>query len=84
MWRVGQVRARPQLSVMRSIIDRQIDSPSPKLPGFVVLKASNTRSTSAGGGDEDRMTSAAGTFRTSRDVRLESDMVQPQMGRKRF
>jgi hypothetical protein len=33
----GQVRARPQLSVIRSsIIDRQIDSPSPKPPGLVV------------------------------------------------
>ncbi len=31
-----------------SIIDRQIDSPSPKQPGYVVEKASNTRSGVAG------------------------------------
>src|SRR5713226_6135305 len=55
-----------------SIIDRQIDSRSPKPSGFVLEKSANTRATSADGGDEDLMTSANGTLRTSRDVRLES------------
>src|SRR5258705_432080 len=50
-----------------SMIERQIDSPSPKPPGFVVWKASNTRAKAAGAkpGPESRTSTdtPSGSFR---------------------
>jgi hypothetical protein len=58
----GQVRARPQLSVMRfdnRPADRQ---PKPQTARFRGVESLEHAVNSAGGGDEDRMTSANGRY----------------------